>query len=297
MTPSAAWRTTREILGMIKVGHTLFALPFALLGGLLAAHDPRVGAAPGAKVWVGIVLCMVTARSAAMAFNRVADRRLDAANPRTATRHLPAGRLSLRSVVAFTVASTVLFVGSTSIFLPENPWPLRLSVPVLLWLLGYSFAKRFTSLAHYWLGLGLAFAPVAAWIAVAGRIDATPLWLGLAVLLWVGGFDILYACQDAEHDRAAGLHSIPARLGVRRSLRWAAVSHAGMVGALVGLGLSDPSFGWAFSFGVAAVAVVLMYEHSIVREDDLSRVNLAFFHLNAAISVGLLVVSVVDLWV
>lgn len=294
--PIQMWRTTREILGMIKVSHTLFALPFALLGGILAAADPRVGVEVGWQVWIGILLCMLTARSAAMAFNRVVDRRLDAANPRTASRHLPAGRLSLGSVVAFTVITSGLFVASTAIFLPENPWPLRLSLPVLAWLLGYSYAKRFTSLAHYWLGLGLAMAPVAAWIAVAGRVDPTPLWLGLAVLLWVGGFDVLYACQDAEHDRAAGLHSLPARLGIRTALRLAAASHALMIAALVGLGSSYPSFGWIYWAGLGAVAAVLAYEHSLVRPDDLSRVNLAFFHLNAAISVGLLSVAAIDLW-
>jgi 4-hydroxybenzoate polyprenyltransferase len=286
--------TVVDILGMIKFSHTLFALPFALLGGILAVRDPRITAHAGPSEWLGILLCMVTARSAAMAFNRLADRLIDARNPRTATRHIPAGRLSARSVAAFTLANSILFIASTLLFLPSNPWPLRLSVPVLAWLLGYSYAKRFTSLAHYWLGLGLAFAPVAAWIALTGRVDPTPLWLGLAVFFWVGGFDILYACQDHDFDRQAGLRSLPVRLGVRNALRLAAASHAVTVAALIALGLSYPPFGWIYYTGVAVVACVLVYEHALVRPDDLSRVNLAFFHLNAAISLGLLVVGSAD---
>lgn len=284
-----------DILGMIRFSHTLFALPFALLGAALASYDPADGWHGGPKVWVGILLCMVTARSAAMAFNRLVDRRLDAKNPRTATRHLPSGRLSVRSVAVFTVANAALFIASTALFLPENPWPILLSVPVLLWLLGYSYAKRFTSLAHYWLGLALAMAPVAAWIAVRGDVEWPPVLLGLAVLFWVGGFDVIYACQDAEFDRSAGLRSLPARLGVRNALRLAAASHAAMVAALVGLGLSYPPFGWVYGAGVAAVAVLLLVEHSLVRPDDLGRVNLAFFNVNIGISLGLLGIGVVDL--
>jgi 4-hydroxybenzoate polyprenyltransferase len=283
----------RDLLELVRFSHTLFALPFALLGAVLAAHGPD-GWRGGPRAWLGILLCMVTARSAAMAFNRLADRRLDARNPRTATRHLPAGRLSVRSVALFTAANALLFVASTLLFLPENPWPLRLSVPVLLWLLSYSYAKRFTSLAHAWLGSALMLAPIAAWIAIRGDLAWPPVFLGLAVLCWVTGFDIIYACQDAAFDRAAGLHSLPARLGVPRALHLAAACHAAMVVALVALGLAYP-MGAVYFIGVGVVAVLLVYEHALVRPEDLTRVNVAFFQVNVGISLGLLVVGVVDL--
>jgi 4-hydroxybenzoate polyprenyltransferase len=282
----------REILGMIKFSHTLFALPFALLGAALAAKGPD-GWVGRWQDWLGILLCMATARSAAMAFNRLADRRIDALNPRTATRHLPSGRLSTAEVAAFTVATSVGFVASTLLFLP-NRWPLILSGPILLWLLGYSYAKRFTSLAHFWLGFALALAPMAAWIALRGDLAWPPVLLGLAVLLWVSGFDIIYACQDADFDRAQGLHSVPSRLGVRGALRVAASCHAAMVAALVGLGLTYP-MGPIYFVGVGVVALLLVYEHALVRPDDLTRVNLAFFQVNVGISLGLLVVGVADL--
>ena len=282
----------RDILGMIKFSHTLFALPFALLGAALAAHAPG-GWTTRPRDWLGIVLCMATARSAAMAFNRLADRRLDARNPRTADRHLPSGRLSAGSVARFTAASSLLFVASTLLFLP-NPWPLRLSAPVLAWLLGYSYAKRFTSLAHFWLGAALAFAPMAAWIALRGDLAWPPAFLGLAVLCWVAGFDIIYACQDAAFDRSAGLHSIPARLGVRAALRLAAACHAAMVAALVALGFAYP-LGPVYFAGVGLATLLIAYEHALVRPDDLSRVNVAFFQVNIAISLGLLAAGVADL--
>ena len=184
-------------------------------------------------------------------------------------------------------------MASTLLFLP-NRWPVILAAPVLLWLLGYSYAKRFTSLAHFWLGLALALAPMAAWIALRGDIAWAPALLGLAVLLWVAGFDIIYACQDADFDRAQGLRSVPARLGIRGALRLAAVCHAGMVLALVGLGLAYP-LGSIYFAGVAVVAVLLVYEHALVRPDDLTRVNVAFFQVNIAISMGLLAVGLADL--
>ena len=286
------YAATRELLGMIKFSHTLFALPFALLGAALAARGPD-GWRGRWQDWVGILLCMATARSAAMAFNRLVDRRIDARNPRTAGRHLPSGRLSAASVAAFTVVSGLGFVGATLLFLP-NRWPVILSGPVLLWLLGYSFAKRFTSLAHFWLGFALAMAPMAAWIALRADLAWPPALLGLGVLLWVAGFDIIYACQDAEFDRAEGLQSVPGRLGVRGALQLAAACHAGMVAALVGLGLAYP-MGATYFAGVGVVAMLLAYEHSIVRPDDLTRVNVAFFQVNVAISAGLLAVGLADL--
>lgn len=284
----------RKLLELVRFSHTVFALPFALLSAALAwAAEPFR--------WVdllGIVVCMVSARTAAMAFNRLADRRIDAENPRTAGRHLPAGTLSVGAVALFTAASSLLFVAACGLFLlrqPPNPWPLYLSGPVLLFVLGYSLAKRFTSLVHVWLGAALALAPVAAWVAVTGGIAAEPLLLGGAVLTWVTGFDILYACQDAAFDRAAGLHSLPARLGVRRSLRVAAGCHAVMFGLLVGLGVASPPLGAVYFAGLAAVGGLLVAEHRLVRPDDLTRVNAAFFQVNGVISVGLLAVVLAQL--
>lgn len=282
----------REYLGLVRFSHTLFALPFALLGAALAAHGPD-GWLGRPRDWLGILLCMVTARTAAMAFNRLADRRIDALNPRTASRHIPSGRLSARSVALFTAASSLAFVASTLLFLP-NPWPIALAVPVLLWLLGYSFAKRFTSLAHAWLGLALAMAPVCAWVALRASIAWPPVLLGLAVLTWVTGFDVIYACQDADFDRAQGLRSIPARFGVRGALRLAAACHGATILALVGLGVAYP-LGAIYFAGVAVVAALLIYEHALVRPDDLTRVNVAFFQVNVVISLGLLAVGVADL--
>jgi 4-hydroxybenzoate polyprenyltransferase len=284
----------KEYLDLVKFSHTLFALPFALLGAALAAHGPE-GWRGRTRDWLGILICMATARTAAMAFNRLVDRRIDALNPRTAFRHLPSGRLSASSVAVFTGLAVVGFIASTLLFLP-NVWPIVLAGPVLLWLLGYSFAKRFTSLAHVWLGAALALAPVCAWLALRGSIAWPPVLLGLAVLTWVTGFDVIYACQDESFDRSQGLHSIPARLGTRGALRFAAACHAGTLLALIGLGLVYP-LGWIYFTGVAVVAVLLGYEHAIVRPEDLSRVNVAFFQVNVAISVGLLAVGVADLLV
>ncbi|MDB5349847.1 MAG: putative 4-hydroxybenzoate polyprenyltransferase [Planctomycetota bacterium] len=283
-----------ELLGMIKFSHTLFALPFALLGAALAARD-AAGWRGSWRDWLGILLCMATARSAAMAFNRLVDRKIDAKNPRTASRHLPSGRLSVASVIAFTTACSAGFVLSTLLFLP-NRWPLVLALPVLIWLFGYSYAKRFTSLAHFWLGAALMMAPVAAWIAIRGNLAWPPVLLGVAVLFWVAGFDVIYACQDAEFDRSSGLHSLPSRLGVAGALRLAAICHGLMIVALIGLGLTDsPPLGAIYFAGVAIVAALLIYEHAIVKPDDLARVNVAFFQVNVGISLGLLAVGVTDL--
>lgn len=293
------WRRLRMTLEMIRFGHTLFALPFAVLSALLAwnerAHDDSAGGWRWREV-AGILVCMVCARSAAMAFNRLVDRRLDAANPRTRSRHLPAGLLSPGFVGGFAIACGVGFVAGTALFLP-NRWPLYLSAPVLAFLLLYSFTKRFTSLAHFWLGTSLMLAPVAAWIAILGRIDSAPLLLGAAVLFWVAGFDIIYACQDAGIDLTLGLRSMPAKLGVAGALRLAAACHVIMLGPLLAMPAVVPSLGWIFCAGVLAVASLLVYEHWLVRPDDLSRVNQAFFHVNSVVSLGLLAVGAIDLWV
>jgi 4-hydroxybenzoate polyprenyltransferase len=289
-------KTIRHFLELIRFSHTVFALPFALLAAVMAW---RLDGFEWREL-VGILLCMVTARSFAMAMNRVADRRIDATNPRTAGRHIPAGLLGVSEVVAFVVACAVAFVASTLLFLP-NRLPLYLAVPVLAFLAGYSFTKRFTSLAHFWLGAALALSPVAAWIAIRGEavlaepLDLLPaLVLGGAVLTWVAGFDMIYACQDYESDRRAGLHSIPVRLGVLGALRLAAC-HLLTIILLACLPFAYPQFGWVYWTGVAAVAVLLVYEHLLVRPDDLSRVNAAFFHVNAVISLGLFAVGTLDL--
>jgi 4-hydroxybenzoate polyprenyltransferase len=282
----------RNLLGLVKFSHTLFALPFALLGAALAARGPD-GWHGRRQDWFGILLCMATARSAAMAFNRLADRRIDALNPRTAMRHLPSGQLSVATVAAFTAINALAFAAATLLFWP-NRWPLYLSGPVLLWLLGYSYTKRFTSLAHVWLGASLALAPLAAWIALRGDLAWPPALLGLAVLFWVTGFDVIYACQDVAFDRTHGLHSIPTRLGIPGALRLAAACHAAMIVALIALGWTYP-MGRIYFFGIIAVAALLAYEHALVRPDDLTRVNLAFYQVNIAISLGLLVFGVADL--
>jgi 4-hydroxybenzoate polyprenyltransferase len=324
------FRTIRHLLEMIRFSHTLFALPFALLAAVMAwrmnairpaayeivAKGTRYTLAPIQQLthigpfaiqWqevAGILLCMVTARSAAMAFNRIADRNLDAGNPRTAQRHLPAGILSVRKVVAFAMANSIAFILVTITFLP-NWLPMALSVPVLGFLLAYSYTKRFTALAHFWLGASLMLAPISTWIAIRGlrllhndALDIVPaVVLGLAVLLWVSGFDIIYACQDADFDRHAKLHSIPASLGVASALRLAAALHAGMIVALAALPRAAPQLqlGGIYWAGVAAVAALLIYEHALVRPNDLSRVNVAFFYVNAIVSVGLLAVVTLDL--
>jgi 4-hydroxybenzoate polyprenyltransferase len=285
----------RRLLELIRFSHTLFALPFALLSAALAWRFQ------GEFSWLdlaGILLCMVFARSAAMAFNRLADRHYDAANPRTAQRHLSTGQLSVGTVWLFTLGCAAGFVASTLLFLlktPPNPWPLVLSVPVLLFLLAYSWTKRFTVLAHFWLGAALMLAPLAAWVAIRGipRLEdlLVPFVLGLAVLFWVAGFDIIYACQDVEFDRRARLSSIPARLGVPAALRVALGCHLLMLAVLVLLyWAANPYLGIVYLCGVSAVALLLIYEHLLVRPDDLTRVNQAFFQVNAVVSVGLFLV-------
>ncbi len=291
-------QTVRRFLEMIRFSHTLFALPFALFSALLAWHTKQ---AFSFIELIGILLCMVFARSAAMAFNRLADRDIDAQNPRTAVRHIPSGQLSVASVWAFTLICSAGFIGSAALFLlVDNYWPIVLAVPVLLFILAYSWTKRFTALAHFWLGASLLLAPVAAWIAIRGfELWPIPLVLGLAVLFWVAGFDIIYACQDADFDRQAKLHSIPAWLGVPRALRLAKWLHRLMVMMLMLLFLvaSPPHgpLGLAYLAALFCVTVLLVYEHALVRPDDLARVNQAFFHVNVIISVILLLALVVEI--
>ncbi len=287
---------TRRLLEMIRFSHTLFALPFALISAALAWH--REGVFRLLDL-VGILLCLIFARSAAMAFNRFADRRIDALNPRTANRHLPAGTLGVATVLAFTLLCSAGFVASTLLFLIRevpNEWPIILAGPVLAFVCVYSLTKRFTALAHFWLGASLMLAPLSAWIAIRGVADlGTPLLLGAAVFFWVAGFDVLYACQDADFDRQAKLHSIPAWVGVRNSLRLALACHGATIALLAALYVATPELRVVFLVGLIAVALLLAYEHWLVRPDDLTRVNKAFFQVNAVISVGLLVVVLIEL--
>jgi len=267
---------------MVKLSHSVFALPFALASAVLAGG----GIVPG-RTLLWIVVAMVGARSAAMGFNRLADQAIDARNPRTASRELPRGVLSRASVWVFVVLSAALLVAAAAML---NPLCLALSPVALAIVFGYSYTKRFTSLSHVVLGLALAIAPVGAWLAVRGRFDATPIVLGLGVLAWVAGFDTIYSCQDAVFDRSVGLHSLPARLGVAGALRMARVLHAIAVvhlAALYGLEPLHP----VYLAGVAAVACGLVYEHSLVKADDLSRVDAAFFMVNGWISVGYLALT------
>lgn len=290
--------TLSQFLSLIRFSHTLFALPFALLAAAMAWAVNVRAEPPVYPRWqdgLGIILCMVFARSAAMAFNRIADRRIDAMNPRTAGRHLPRGQLSVGGVAAFTALSGLGFIAATLLFLPRNPIPLYASVPVLAFLLGYSYAKRWTVLAHFWLGAALMLAPVAAWVALRPVFDWAPVVLGAAVMFWVAGFDIIYACQDFEFDRRARLRSVPAWLGIGPALRVAAGCHAVMLALLAILPVVFPAFGVVFGIGVGLIGLLLVYEHALVRPDDLGRVNQAFFHVNAVVSVGLLAIGVVDL--
>lgn len=267
-------------LRMIKFEHTLFALPFAFLGAVLAAE--------GLPAWdkiVWITLAMVGARSAAMTFNRIVDRDIDAKNPRTASRELPSGKLSPAFAWAFLAASVGLFLFAAYSL---NWLAFALSPVALLSILGYSYAKRFTSLAHLMLGWALAISPTAAWIAVRGTIDSElPLLLSLVVLMWTSGFDVLYACQDFEFDRKAGLRSIPAKYGIRNSLWIARLFHFQAFIVLVVLYLAS-ELGWLALAGVMAVGALLMYQHTLVKANDLSRMNAAFFTTNAFVSVILL---------
>lgn len=282
----------RHLLQLIRFSHTVFALPFALLSAALAWRLPD---SPFKVIhFAGIVICMVSARSAAMAFNRIVDRQFDAQNPRTEKRHLPAGLLSLTTVIAFTAISSAIFVGATFIFLP-NPWPIRLSIPVLLFLFGYSYAKRFTIWCHYWLSAALMLSPVATWIAIRGEVAVTPALLSAVIFFWVGGFDILYACQDMEFDRSRQLFSIPSRWGIPIALRAAFVSHLITIACLFALWYFA-ALGPVFLAGSIAVAGLLLYEHWLVTPADLTKVNVAFFQVNAVVSIGLLVFGLADIW-
>lgn len=277
---ASAIRKLKTTLEMIKFEHTLFALPFAFLGAILAAN--------GLPTWqqlLWITVAMVGARSAAMTFNRIVDRDIDAKNPRTANRELPSGKLSLGFAWAFLLVSIGVFLLAA--------WSLNwltfaLSPVALISVLGYSYAKRFTAFAHLILGWALAISPTAAWIAVRGSIDSeVPLLLSLFVLMWTSGFDVLYACQDYEFDKKAGLRSIPARFGIARSLWIARLFHFQAFIVLLLL-LLFTQLGWPAAVGAGLVGLLMIYQHTLVKANDLSRMNAAFFTTNAFVSVILL---------
>jgi len=270
------FQSLRVTLEMIKWEHSIFALPFALCGAMLAA-----GGFPTAHQLTWIIVAMVAARSAAMAFNRLADAAIDASNPRTRTRALPAGQLTPSFVTTFVVVSSAVFIVAAS---QLNRLSLWLSPVALAVLLLYSYTKRFTRWSHLVLGFALGIAPAAAWIAVRGSLDLRILLLTAAVTFWVAGFDVLYACQDFDFDRQTGLHSIPRHLGVHRALWVARGFHLIMLALLVAL-LWSFGLGKFAILGVAIVAALLAYEHSLVSSDDLSRLNAAFFTMNGVISV------------
>jgi 4-hydroxybenzoate polyprenyltransferase len=310
--PTSFATKIRQMLEMIRFSHSIFALPFACLSGLWAIAMSTGTTEVGTEVpfhgatswmrWLGIFLCMVSARSFAMAWNRLVDADIDGLNPRTAKRHLPAGILRRTEVQIFAIANAAIFVASCSLFFP-NPLPLALSVPVLIFLAGYSHAKRYVAWVHVWLGAALMLAPICAWIALRGEVviadarDLLPaLSVGLGVLFWVTGFDIIYACQDAEFDKQNGLFSLPAKLGVKNALRVAAVSHGVMVAVLCMTGLAFPqlSLGPIWFVSIAIIGCVLVVEHWLVSERDLTKVNIAFFNMNAVISIVLLLAGAVD---
>jgi len=271
-----AWSTLWTTLEMIKFEHSVFALPFALTGAMLA-----VGGWPSWRQIFWITVAMVGARSAAMAFNRIADREIDAQNPRTQARALPAGHLSLRFAAGFTVAAAALLVLAAW---ELNPLAFKLSPVALALLLLYSYTKRFTLLSHVVLGACLGLSPVAAWIALRGDVSASVILLGVAVTLWVAGFDMIYACQDVAFDRYMELHSVAKRFGVAAALYASAALHVLMLGLLVVVaGMSG--LGWIALGGLVAVAALLAYEHLLVKPSDLSRLNAAFFTVNGYISI------------
>ena len=284
---ASLWTRTRTTLEMIKWEHSIFALPFAFTAVLLAAQG-----LPSWRTAVWILVAMVAARSCAMAFNRWADAELDAANPRTQSRAIPAGLLSREFVLGFTVLTGLVFVLAAA---QLNRLTLVLSPVVLVVLLGYSYMKRITRWSHLVLGLALGLAPSAAWIAVRGTLDARILVLTAAVTLWAGGFDVLYACQDFEHDRKVGLRSLPQAVGIPAAFGAARAMHLAMLGLLVW-------FGWLFRFGlagwlgVAIVGLLLTYEHALVSPRDLRKLNAAFFTMNGVIAMVFLAFVAADLW-
>ncbi len=282
-------RTVRILLEMVKFEHTIFALPFALISVVLAAQQLPDGW-PAARVIGWVLAAMVGARSAAMAFNRIVDSDYDAINPRTARRALPSGLLTLGQVIAFTIVAVGLFEWAAW---ELNPLCFVLSPLALAAMLGYSFTKRFTYLSHLCLGLAIGLSPIGAWLAVTGQLKIVPVLLGAAVMLWIGGFDIIYALQDYNFDLKTGLHSLPKAIGPSRALLVSRIMHASMLLLMVTVGWLD-GLHWAYYFGVLFVGSLIAYEQSLVKPEDISRVDLAFFTLNGWVSVSMFIFVLLD---
>jgi 4-hydroxybenzoate polyprenyltransferase len=280
------WQKLKITLEMIKFEHTIFALPFAFIGALMAGNGLPTG-----RQIAWIVAAMVGARSAAMTFNRIVDYRYDRLNPRTEKRALPAGTISIPFAIAFTVFMSALFILSAA---QLNPLCFYLSFPTLVILLFYSYTKRFTALSHLFLGLAIGLAPLAAWLAVRGEFAWPPVLLSAAVMFWIAGFDIIYAMQDLEFDRKNGLYSLPARLGAASSLMLSSVFHAATIALLLSTA-HWMQLGTIAYAGITVVAGILFWEHRIVKPDDLSRVNVAFFSLNGYVSILLLLTFATDI--
>lgn len=299
--------TVKHYLSLIKFSHTIFAMPFALIGFFVAVLSTPLSVVPGwhttvipAGFWPEmlkklalVIACMVTARSAAMAFNRYLDRHFDAQNPRTAIREIPAGIIGAGSALRFTLLNCVLFVVATWFI---NPLCFMLSPVALFVILFYSYTKRFTALCHLVLGLGLSLAPIGAYLAVTGQFALLPILFSFTVLFWVSGFDIIFALQDEAFDRSQGLHSIPAALGTRRALLVSRLLHLLSAGCVLAAGWYG-AFGWLYWVGAAGFVAMLLYQHSLVKPGDLSRVNLAFMTANGIASVVFAVFVIADLFV
>lgn len=288
MTREQVFAKMKTLLEMIKFSHTVFAFPFALMGVVLASLAS--GRPPGVGQIFWICIAMVGARSAAMGLNRLIDARIDADNPRTAERHIPSGQISLVEASLFILVSTAIFLFAAWML---NPLCLKLAPVALALFVLYAYCKRFTHYAHVVLGLCLAAAPIGAWIALRGDIGWSVISLGLAVLFWVAGFDIFYALQDYDYDVKAGLHSVPSRLGIEKSFTLVRIFHGLMLLFLL-LVMPGSGLGWIYFAGVMVVAGLLVYEHSLVKPNDLSRLDAAFFNMNGYISVTIFVFTLVD---
>jgi 4-hydroxybenzoate polyprenyltransferase len=285
---STVWGKVGTLLEMIKFSHTVFAFPFALMGATLAALASGRPPTSGQVLW--ICLAMVGARTAAMGLNRIIDARIDAQNPRTAGRPLPAGKVTLVESWLLVIIATALLLLAAAML---NPLCLMLAPVALGCFVLYAYCKRFTALAHLVLGICLAAAPVGAWIALRGDVGWPVLALGAAVLLWVAGFDIFYALQDVDFDRGQGLHSIPVRLGVKNAILVGKLLHGAMIALLLLLPLGLP-LGWLYYAGIAVISVLIAYEHQLVKPDDLSRLDAAFFNMNGYISVTIFLFTLAD---
>lgn len=277
----------QQYLGLVRFAHTVFALPFACMSALVAADG-----FPDPPVFGWILFCMVTARTSAMTFNRIVDRKIDSLNPRTQNRHLPTGKVSYAEALGLWIVSSILFIAGAA---QLNTLAFLLSPVALLVINGYSFCKRFTSLSHLVLGLSLAIAPIGAWIAVTGVLEWEPVILAAGVMLWVAGFDVIYALMDEEFDKRTGLRSLVVALGRQNALRLAFFMHGLSIAWIGWFGVAT-QLGWIYAAGVISFAGLIVYEHSLVKPDDITKINIAFFNVNGVISIGLFCFTMLDIF-